>query len=107
MARCPTCSQGINSTYIRVGEKSLLKKVGFYCSECNIHYDLEQKPYTNSEKSYTVNKREKPDSPSFLQNKGALAGIWTRDLCLTKATLYQAELPRHHNQGFNMIIGFH
>jgi hypothetical protein len=24
----------------------------------------------------------------------ALAGIWTRDLCLTKATLYQAELPR-------------
>gem|GEM_PF-5522767 len=25
----------------------------------------------------------------------ALAGIWTRDLCLTKATLYQAELPRH------------
>jgi hypothetical protein len=27
--------------------------------------------------------------------KKALAGIWTRDLCLTKATLYQAELPRH------------
>jgi hypothetical protein len=38
---------------------------------------------------------KKPDSCSFLQNKGALAGIWTRDLCLTKATLYQAELPRH------------
>ncbi len=37
-----------------------------------------------------------PNSPSFLQNKGALAGIWTRDLCLTKATLYQAELPRHN-----------
>jgi hypothetical protein len=28
--------------------------------------------------------------------KRALAGIWTRDLCLTKATLYQAELPRQH-----------
>jgi hypothetical protein len=41
------------------------------------------------------------------QKKQALAGIWTRDLCLTKATLYQAELPRHHNQGFNMNIGFH
>jgi hypothetical protein len=27
------------------------------------------------------------NSSSFLQNKGALAGIWTRDLCLTKATL--------------------
>jgi hypothetical protein len=25
-----------------------------------------------------------------------LAGIWTQDLCLTKATLYQAELPRHN-----------
>jgi hypothetical protein len=37
-----------------------------------------------------------PDSFSFLQNKEALAGIWTRDLCLTKATLYQAELPRHN-----------
>ena len=37
-----------------------------------------------------------PNSSSFLQNKQALAGIWTRDLCLTKATLYQAELPRHH-----------
>jgi hypothetical protein len=39
---------------------------------------------------------KKPNSCSFLQKKEALAGIWTRDLCLTKATLYQAELPRHH-----------
>src|SRR5919202_814701 len=39
---------------------------------------------------------KKRNSCSFLQNKEALAGIWTRDLCLTKATLYQAELPRHH-----------
>ena len=39
---------------------------------------------------------KKPNSSSFLQKKEALAGIWTRDLCLTKATLYQAELPRHH-----------
>jgi hypothetical protein len=36
------------------------------------------------------------NSASFLQNKEALAGIWTQDLCLTKATLYQAELPRHN-----------
>jgi hypothetical protein len=27
----------------------------------------------------------------------ALAGIWTRDLCLTKATLCQAELPRRYD----------
>jgi hypothetical protein len=39
---------------------------------------------------------ESANSSSFLQNKEALAGIWTRDLCLTKATLYQAELPRHN-----------
>ena len=44
----------------------------------------------------TGSNAKTPNSPSFLQNKGALAGIWTRDLCLTKATLYQAELPRHH-----------
>jgi hypothetical protein len=37
-----------------------------------------------------------PNSSSFSRNKKALAGIWTRDLCLTKATLYQAELPRHN-----------
>ena len=28
-----------------------------------------------------------PNSSFFLQKKEALAGIWTRDLCLTKATL--------------------
>ena len=39
-----------------------------------------------------------PNSSPFLQNKRALAGIWTRDLCLTKATLYQAELPRQTNK---------
>jgi hypothetical protein len=59
MARCLKCSQGINSMYIRVGERSLLKKVGFYCSECDMYFDLKQKPYTNSEKPYTVNKMEK------------------------------------------------
>jgi hypothetical protein len=42
-----------------------------------------------------------PDSSSFSQNKEALAGIWTRDLCLTKATLYQAELPRQTNKVTN------
>jgi hypothetical protein len=38
------------------------------------------------------------NSSPFLQNKEALAGIWTQDLCLTKATLYQAELPRQTNK---------
>ena len=50
---------------------------------------------------------KEPNSPSFLQNKEALAGIRSRDLCLTKATLYQAEptkAPRprieHEYKGF-------
>ena len=29
-----------------------------------------------------------PNSSPFLQNKRALAGIWTRDLCLTKAVSF-------------------
>jgi hypothetical protein len=37
------------STYIRVGEKSLLNKVGFYCSNRDFYYDLDQKPDTKNE----------------------------------------------------------
>jgi hypothetical protein len=59
VTKCSICHQGINSTYIRVGEKSLLNKVGYYCSNCDIHYDLDQKPYTKNEKPYTVNNMEK------------------------------------------------
>ena len=58
MARCGICGQGINSTYIRIGEKSLLKKVGYYCSNCLIPFNLDQKPYTVNEKPYTVNRIE-------------------------------------------------
>jgi hypothetical protein len=57
MAKCSICHQGINSTYIRVGQKSLLNKVGYYCSNCDIHFDLNQKPYTKNEKPYTVGGR--------------------------------------------------
>jgi hypothetical protein len=41
-----------------------------------------------------VKTGDKTDPCSFEEKKGALSGTWTRDLCLTKATLYQAELPR-------------
>jgi hypothetical protein len=57
VTKCSICHQGINSTYIRVGEKSLLNKVGYYCSNCDIHYDLDQKPYTKNEKPYTAGGR--------------------------------------------------
>jgi hypothetical protein len=32
MTKCRKCNSGINSTYIRQGEKGLWKKVGYYCS---------------------------------------------------------------------------
>jgi hypothetical protein len=69
MVKCTICHQGINSTYIRVGEKSLLNKVGFYCSNCDIYYDLNQKPYT-------VNKIEKtPILPSFRKTREPWPGF--------------------------------
>ena len=76
MVKCSLCHQGINSTYIRVGEKSLLNKVGYYCSHCDIHYDLNQKPYTKNEKPYTVNKIEKPSIlPPFYKTKEPWPGF--------------------------------
>jgi integrase-like protein len=38
----------------------------------------------------TISDLKNFNSASFLQNKEALAGIWTRDLCLTKATILKA-----------------
>jgi hypothetical protein len=57
VTKCIQCHKGINSTYIGVGQNSLLNKVGYYCSNCDIHYDLNQKPYTKFEKPYTVGGR--------------------------------------------------
>ena|SRR5918995_384414 len=58
MVKCLKCSQGINSAYIRVGERSLLKKFGYFCINCNTPFTLDQKPYMVNEKPYTVNKME-------------------------------------------------
>jgi hypothetical protein len=40
MGRCSQCGEGINSSYIREGEKGLLKKTGYYCPACDIYYSL-------------------------------------------------------------------
>ncbi len=48
------CHKGLNSSYIRTGSRGALKKIGSYCDNCAIHYDLEQKLYTVNEKLYTV-----------------------------------------------------
>ena len=51
------CRQGINSTQIRVGEKSILKKIGYYYAICVIYYNLSKK-HARYEKPYTVNRTE-------------------------------------------------
>lgn len=48
MTRCRKCNNGINSTYIREGEKGLWKKIGYFCPVCDIYYDMKSKPYIKS-----------------------------------------------------------
>jgi hypothetical protein len=75
-------------------EKGFIPQTTGVTSNCNT--------VTANRNTNTINNYIKtPDSSSFSQNKEALAGIWTRDLCLTKATLYQAELPRQTNKVTN------
>ena len=54
MTKCQFCHQGLNSTYIRTGSSGLFKKIGSYCNDCDLHYDLEQKLYIVNGKLYTV-----------------------------------------------------
>jgi hypothetical protein len=45
VVKCPKCNRGINSTYIREGQKALWKKIGYFCVICNAHYDTKIKPH--------------------------------------------------------------
>jgi hypothetical protein len=58
MTRCDRCGTGLNSTYIRIGERSVLTKVGFFCRRCDLYLDLNyakyEKPCTVDEKPCTV-----------------------------------------------------
>jgi hypothetical protein len=62
MAKCTNCHKGLNSSYIRINSTGSLKKIGFFCSNCTLHYDLNQKLYTVNEKLYTV-------STNYLRDK--------------------------------------
>ncbi len=46
MVRCKQCNKGINSTYIREGKKSLLRKIGYHCLVCDIYYNLKSQMYS-------------------------------------------------------------
>ncbi len=56
MAKCQSCHQGINSTYIRNGSKGSLKKIGYFCCNCSVYYNIDKKQYTVNEELYTVSK---------------------------------------------------
>ena len=46
MVRCKVCKNGINSTYIREGKKSMWRKIGHYCMVCDIYYNLKNQIYS-------------------------------------------------------------
>ncbi len=71
MTKCQNGHLGINSTYIREGVNGSLKKIGYYCNTCNIHYGIDKKLYTVNEKVYTVS-RMKGNISIVTQNKNML-----------------------------------
>ena len=54
MAKCQSCYHGINSTYVREGANGSLKKIGYYCNTCNIHYNIDKKLHTVFRDSQTL-----------------------------------------------------
>ncbi len=72
MTKCQNCYHGINSTYIREGVNGSLKKIGYYCNTCNIHYGIDKKLYTVNEKMYTVSSM-KGNTSIVAQNKNMLS----------------------------------
>jgi hypothetical protein len=55
MTRRTYCNRGLNSTYARTGHIGSLRKIGYSCLNCDIHYDL--KLYTVNEKLYTDSQK--------------------------------------------------
>ena|SRR5215212_7718552 len=65
-------------------ELPLLMKSGFISSTA---IDLSVYPQNLSANPQMLESSNKAGNELIFQKKEALAGIWTRDLCLTKATL--------------------
>jgi len=59
VVKCPKCGRGINSTYIREGERALWKKIGYFCTICNVHYDMKLKPYTKDKGRLADNNKKR------------------------------------------------
>jgi len=123
MTRCQLCNKGLNSSYIRVGAKESLKKVGLYCIACDIYYSSDfQKQYTviikdpetvycKNEKTVCCNKpiTQRPfEEPKYNKNKHK-TGCSGRDLNPGSATRKAAMLDRIvqlllllHHRSFNL-----
>ena len=54
MTKCQFCHKGLNSSYIRTTSKGRLTKIGYFCSDCELYFDSNQRVYTVNEKLYTV-----------------------------------------------------
>ena len=55
MTKCNICNRGLNSTYVRTGHLGSLRKIGYSCLNCDLHFDL--KLYTVNEKLYTDSQK--------------------------------------------------
>ena len=82
MTRCTFCNKGLSSTYIRSGSQGAFKKIGYSCTNCNIHFD--KKLYTVNEKLYTgyasmknsqISSKWSPNSKSPMLRPGFEPGI--------------------------------
>ncbi|ALI35372.1 hypothetical protein NMY3_01167 [Candidatus Nitrosocosmicus oleophilus] len=75
MTRCQFCHQGLNSNYIRVGAKESFRKIGLYCTTCDVYYSPNlTKQYTVMQKQYT---NQFTQNPSNNQNQTGPMGFRT------------------------------
>ena len=95
MAGCTTCNKGLNSTYIRTGSSGLLKKIGSYCDDCNLHYDLGQKLYTVNEIPYTVSNYNGLDTSFYIN----LNSIYNTDVSCNNLNKNQSHLQNFNGPG--------
>lgn len=62
----PKLHHGTNSTYIRTGAKGELIKIGHYCSECDLHYNIDEKLYTVFRDSQIIEPADKIQDNEYI-----------------------------------------
>jgi hypothetical protein len=96
MTKCQTCHHGINSAYIREGVNGSLKKIGYYCNTCNIHYDIDKKLYTVNEELYIVFRDSQDTMPTGkLQDNGNIITIHTKTNKISNSPHQKQQQPNN------------